>query len=523
MSGRPAVPAWSSGALVALGVAASVACYAWTRSDLWLDEALSVEIARLPLADIPAALKLDGAPPLYYFLLHVWISVFGDGDVAVRSMSAVCALGTLPLAWAAGRRLGGDVTARAALLLVASSPFTIRYATEARMYSLVLLLVLGGWLAARRALERPDVGRLAVVAALAGLLVLTHYWALYLLAATAGVLLLAAWSGRRTRAAAGADPLPLGRDPALRTLAAIVVGPAVALVAWSPVFLYQLGHTGTPWGEPASPAHDLVTTLAAIGGGPRDEHIVLGFLLAGLALLALTGRAVDGAHVELDLRTRPLVRTEIVVAVATGALGLAAGLATGGAYQPRYAAVIVPPFLLAAAAGVTVFLSPRVRTGVVATFVVLGIVVGGGYNLVTDRTQGGAVARVITDLGAPGDVVAYCPDQLGPATHRVLGPGFVEVAYPGGPGADPGVERIDWVDYDDRIAAADPAAFAAELLALAGPDHVVWVVWQPTYRLFEGRCETVLSTLAQSRPDELQLVVGSDVYEPMQLSRFGPG
>jgi mannosyltransferase len=518
MSGRPDVPAWSTRALVALGVAASVACYAWTRSDLWLDEALSVEIARLPLADIPDALELDGAPPLYYLLLHVWIELFGDGDVAVRSMSAVCALGTLPLAWAAGRRLGGDVTARAALLLVASSPFTIRYATEARMYSLVLLLVLGGWLAVHRALERPGVGRLAVVAVLAGLLVLTHYWALYLLAVTAGLLLLAAWLRRRS---ASPDARPLGADPALRTLAAVVVGPAVALAVWSPVFLYQLGHTGTPWGEPASPAHDLVITLAAIGGGPRDEHIVVGFLLAGLALLALTGRGVDGAHVELDLRTRPLVRPEIVLVAATAVLGLAAGLATGGAYQPRYAAVIVPPFLLAAAAGVTVFVSPRVRAGVVAAFVVAGIVAGGGYNLVTDRTQGGAVADVINDLGAPGDVVAYCPDQLGPATHRVLEDGFVEVAYPGGPDADPGVERVDWVDYEDRIAAADPAAFAAELLGLAG-DRVVWVVWQPTYRLFEGRCETILSTLAASRPDMLQLVVGSDVYEPMQLSRFGP-
>src|SRR5690348_16241867 len=59
----------------------------WTSSHLWLDEALSVDIARLPLGDIPRALRHDGHPPLYYFLLHGWMSVFGEGDTAVRSLS----------------------------------------------------------------------------------------------------------------------------------------------------------------------------------------------------------------------------------------------------------------------------------------------------------------------------------------------------------------------------------------------------------------------------------------------------
>ena len=56
---------------------------------MWLDEALSVNIARLPLGDLHDALKHDGAPPLYYVLLHVWTGVFGTGDVAVRSLSGV--------------------------------------------------------------------------------------------------------------------------------------------------------------------------------------------------------------------------------------------------------------------------------------------------------------------------------------------------------------------------------------------------------------------------------------------------
>ena len=42
------------------------------RSGLWLDEALSVNISQLPVSEIPDALRHDGHPPLYYFLLHLW-------------------------------------------------------------------------------------------------------------------------------------------------------------------------------------------------------------------------------------------------------------------------------------------------------------------------------------------------------------------------------------------------------------------------------------------------------------------
>jgi mannosyltransferase len=58
----------------------------WTVSDLWLDEALTVNISRLPLHQIPSFLKRDGAPPLYYVLLHFWMGWFGTSDEAVRAL-----------------------------------------------------------------------------------------------------------------------------------------------------------------------------------------------------------------------------------------------------------------------------------------------------------------------------------------------------------------------------------------------------------------------------------------------------
>src|SRR5947209_17507022 len=70
-----------------------------TSSHLWLDEALTVNIARLPLSRIPDALRHDGSPPLYYLALHFWSAVFGSSDAAVRALSPLFAVVTLPLVW----------------------------------------------------------------------------------------------------------------------------------------------------------------------------------------------------------------------------------------------------------------------------------------------------------------------------------------------------------------------------------------------------------------------------------------
>ena len=48
--------------------------------ELWLDEAQSVAIARLPLPELFAALEQDGSPPLYYVLLHAWTAAFRRFD-----------------------------------------------------------------------------------------------------------------------------------------------------------------------------------------------------------------------------------------------------------------------------------------------------------------------------------------------------------------------------------------------------------------------------------------------------------
>jgi mannosyltransferase len=380
----------------------------------------------------------------------------------------------------------------------------------------VVLLVFAGYLAVLRALEEPTVGRLAVVAVLAGVLVLLQYWALYLLAATLLALAIA-W---RT---AGAGEV-VRRRALVRTGAALVIGAGAFLAPWLPTFLYQRAHTGTPWGKRVQPFQALVETVTDFGGPGgigKPQDTTLGMLLGLVAIMGLFARPLDGRRLEVDLRTRPPPRPNAVVGAAAWLIGLAASLVSGVAYQSRYAAVAFPFFVLLVALGVTQLTDRRVRAGVLVVLVGLGFL-GIGRNAVTQRTQAGELAAVVNGEGRPGDVVAFCPDQLGPDTARLLHPGFVEVTFPD---SDPPT-RIDWVDYGARNRSANPAAFADRVLERAGPGRTVWFVWNGQYRDLEGQCEAVATELSTRRPapDAVRVAVDSrpDRFESASLFRY-PG
>src|SRR5207237_245203 len=99
----PAGHPWPAGrnARVAVGLAllAGVVLRFVAPKALWLDESQSVAIAHSDLHGLFAALRQDGAPPLYYLLLHGWTSVFGTGAFAVRALSGLFSVLSLAVAW----------------------------------------------------------------------------------------------------------------------------------------------------------------------------------------------------------------------------------------------------------------------------------------------------------------------------------------------------------------------------------------------------------------------------------------
>ena len=101
----------------------------------WIDEGISVGIAHHHWTSIPHLLRQDGSPPAYYMLLGLWIRVFGDGEAATHVLSLVFSLGSIPVAYAAGRSIFDRRTGFVCALLVATTPYLTYYAQETRMYA----------------------------------------------------------------------------------------------------------------------------------------------------------------------------------------------------------------------------------------------------------------------------------------------------------------------------------------------------------------------------------------------------
>ncbi len=105
---------------------------------MWLDETFSVWLANHSIPELLGwSVRVDQHPPLYYLLLHGWIALGKDTPYHVRLLSALFGAGTIPIVYLIGKRLSGAVLGLAAAVLLALSPFNIRYAQETRMYTLL--------------------------------------------------------------------------------------------------------------------------------------------------------------------------------------------------------------------------------------------------------------------------------------------------------------------------------------------------------------------------------------------------
>ncbi|HOG46086.1 MAG TPA: glycosyltransferase family 39 protein [Anaerolineae bacterium] len=123
-----------------LGLAAALRFYRLDGQSLWNDEGTSVALAGRSLSVITQSAAADIHPPLYHYLLHYWLAIFGSGQVAARSLSAVFGVALVGLTFVMGRRLFGALAGWAAATFAAVYSYQVYYAQEARMYMLLAFL-----------------------------------------------------------------------------------------------------------------------------------------------------------------------------------------------------------------------------------------------------------------------------------------------------------------------------------------------------------------------------------------------
>ncbi len=415
----------------------------------WVDEGISVGIASHHLAQVPALLRHDGSPPLFYVVLHFWLRAFGGSPVSTHVMSLLISLVVTPVAWWSARRLFGRQVALYAALLAATSPFLNWYSTESRMYPLVCGLAIVAVTSAVRGVlchSRRDFV-IAVVAFTA--LLYTHNWSLYLFAVTTGVLLAWVWArGNR------------------RQLAWIVAGAALVLAAyapWVPSFLAQLHHTAAPWAIPPS-VGDFFSDPASVVGGTMG--IIVLPLLCAAALLTWVYRTPAANRT-----------TALFAAIGLGTLALGWLVAqVKPSWTSRYLAVALGPLLIAFAAALGGSWIGR-RVGAVAvTLLVAWSVIGSllpDSNARYAKSNVAAVAAAARAALVPGDLVVVTQtEQVAVLSHYL--PAGLHYVSPTGPVADPTV--VDWRDLVHRLQRSNACVTVAPSIAALPPGAHVLVV-----------------------------------------------
>jgi mannosyltransferase len=378
----------------------------------WIDEGLSVGIADRPLADIPGVLRQDGSPPLYYMLLHVWMSVFGTSEAQTHAFSLVCALLTIPAAWWAGTSLFGKRTGWALAGLTAISPFLTSYAQETRMYALVILLgtlctacFLHAYVFHRRAYRIPFGLLLAA-------LLYTHNWTFFYGLA---LVLSVATVYRATN-----DRRAYVRDIAVGFgLAALLYLP------WVPTLVFQTLHTGAPWATPPS-FSTLVKSPNLLLGGQSGTYVVA--LIGTAGLMTLWARSQRDREVLVP----SMAILAIVPIVAAWVLSQASP-----AWATRYLAIALPPLLLLTAVGLT----RSGRLGIAALILIAASwVYASGPS---SKSNAHSVAEYMSARLGPGDIVLNTQPEQVPVMAYYMSPKLV-YANPFGVVKDTGV--ADWRD-----------------------------------------------------------------------------
>ena len=317
------------GATASVALAAGFGLYHLGSRSLWGDEAFSVTLARKPFGEFwHVVAESQANMSLYYVLLRGW-TVLGDGEAVVRLLSLLAGVLAVAVLYVTAERLFDRKVATIAALLLAVNGFFLRYAQEARSYSLVLLLTTVATLLFLRLEERPRSPRLDVAYVLVGALALyAHFFAAFVLA---GHLVALAVAGRPVRA------------QLLRLAAVGVLAVPLALFA----LFRDVGQVS----QLRRPTPTYVEfTLRQLAGGTR-------------LLLLLYAAAVVVAGLSL-LRRRdwPLVNAAVWAATPiVGALVVSIGKPL---FAPRFLIVALPGIVLLAAIGLARLPLPATAAGV---------------------------------------------------------------------------------------------------------------------------------------------------------------
>jgi hypothetical protein len=122
-------------------------------SDIWIDEAFTKALVRHSYGEIIQLIKNDFHPPLYFFGLKFFVTVFGLNDFTIRLFSVLGILATILLVYIIGQKILGKSGTIYLCLLIVSLPMLAGFSHVARMYTWGAFAVTGTFLFTSRFLS----------------------------------------------------------------------------------------------------------------------------------------------------------------------------------------------------------------------------------------------------------------------------------------------------------------------------------------------------------------------------------
>lgn len=440
---------------------------------VWIDEAETIKYAAVLGSYTWENLVYNLHGALYAALLHVWSQVFGTGEFALRSFSAVLGAATVPaLAWALVP-LGKPRTRLLACALLAVHPFHIWYSQELRGYALLFpAATLSTGLFLRLRFDRPR-GFLAYTAAntaaflgnLSHLFTLAAHGFSHLLRGRAGratwrglllswattLVLLTPWIGVFWQTHMDRPGvLAVGAVPAEERIRGASSAPILG-VPYS-YYVFSVGYT-------LGPSLRELQTL--------NQSIDLAVLQGHVPILALAGLAFGIAAVLGMVRlwkSGPEARVWFWLAILPVVLVYGTALRNLKVFNPRYAAVAFPAYVLAVAEGVTSLGRRRSLLLGLAVFVPTGTSLVQLYaDAAYAKDDARSAAAYLRGHVRPGDLVFSVGTDI--PLHSYYWP---ELRSEAGGYEYEGTYFIGPIPWPERLARFD---------ALAGSHDVSWVLF----------------------------------------------
>jgi mannosyltransferase len=413
-----------------------------TSKPFWFDECFSVELARLDWRNFLHLLWWrETNMSLYYVLLRGWLGIvpfYGQSEFFIRSLSVAIAVATLPAIYWLARLLYDRRVALVATALFTANAYSVRYAQEARSYSLFLLLATlsSGFLIAW--IRRP-VRRNLVCFVLASILaVYAHFYAL--------LLVVAHWIALRSF---GRPDLGPGFDNAALVTqvrrAWKIIGIAVLPLL---VFVAKTGAGPIRWIQRPS-SREVLEFFEHLAGSNSWPLLAI-YALAGIVAIAGVVRKLWSRDQSWEVwRARFLIVWLLFPIALTVLLSLARPVFLG-----RYMIFCLPPLLILAAAGLARLRQSWMLAAALTLMLFLslqGVSYIYGHDFDNERDGSAAASNFILDHAQSGDGVIFhiaearvpyeffrstraSENTARPAFTRMLGP---EILFPHhGPGLD---------------------------------------------------------------------------------------